>query len=63
MCVLYKNNQTFVKYYSFFLNSVISHATGLHLLPPRIAGPLIHNAIIYRNSFLLQGSKIIRLSL
>jgi hypothetical protein len=36
-------------------------ATRLHLPPPREAGPLTQ-IMFYNNSFLLQGSKIIRLN-
>jgi hypothetical protein len=35
--------------------------TGLHLSPPTEAGPLTHNTMLNNHSFLLQGSKIIRL--
>jgi hypothetical protein len=38
-------------------------ATGLHLSPPREAGPLTHGIMFHKDSFLLQGSKIIKLSL
>jgi hypothetical protein len=33
----------------------------LHLVPPREAGPLTHNIMFHKNSFLLQGSKMIKL--
>jgi hypothetical protein len=36
---------------------------GLHLSPPREAGPLTHNIMFYNNLFSLKGSKIIRLHL
>jgi hypothetical protein len=37
--------------------------TGLHLSPPRGAGPLTHNVVFHKNSFLLQRSKVIKLNL
>jgi hypothetical protein len=37
--------------------------TGLHPSPPRKAGTLTYNVIIRKNSYLLQGNKIIRINL
>jgi hypothetical protein len=37
--------------------------TGLHPSPPREAGPLTHNIMFHKNSFLLEGNKIITLNL
>jgi hypothetical protein len=37
--------------------------TGLHLSPPREAGPLTHSVVFHTNSFLLEGNKIIRINL
>jgi hypothetical protein len=37
--------------------------TGLHLSPPRAAGPLTNNIMFHKNSILLQGSKISKLNM
>jgi hypothetical protein len=37
--------------------------TGLHFSPLRGAGPLTCNVMFHKNSFLLKGSKIIKLNL
>jgi hypothetical protein len=63
--ILYINNQQFLRNPLTFNYTPDSGnaVTGLHLSPPREAGPLTHNVMFHKNSFLVQGSKIIRFCL
>jgi hypothetical protein len=61
----YIKNQITVTYYAFLMQpSIFSEEaiTGLHLTPPREADSLTR-IMFQKNSFLLQGSKIIILNM
>jgi hypothetical protein len=60
--ILYINNDRNPRSFDYTSGSEQA-VTALHLSPPRETGPLIHKVMLHKNSFLLQGSKMIRLNL
>jgi hypothetical protein len=60
--ILYRNNHRNPRIFNY-TPDLGQAVTGLHVSAPREAGPLTHNIMLHKNSFLLQTNKIISLTL